>query len=473
MNSRAIAFAVFLVLGSVAARADILGYYPLNETSGSIAPNVAGTAPNGTLFGDTTWFTDATRGQVLRFDGAGDYADLGSTTIPLIGPTTQFTWSFWAYSEAVPSTAVVLGNRYSPSGAEFSPREFIKFTSQKLEFHRNATGEDLDYADFAVDTWAYHTAVQNGPTITYFRDGHYAGRKTITASTLNPQPLYLGGNATTESWKGRIDDVALWTNAIPVSAVAKLAAGTATPATVGTSVPVFSTQMSDNFSAPNALWNATNRGLENNAPAGYNAPNISGGTLTLGGTTTNQYWYGSSFESAQSFSSSLESIVSVDRISLSGSGSAFRSSLWILGDNGHYLHFSQNFNEGGWSFNARDDGGLGGPNATGAGINIAELNPLDGDIGSHNMAIQLVPLGAPGQVWMYLLLDGQIYADQRFTNFPSTFNVVLTGQARATGDSVSATFDNLVVQQVPEPGSALLFAAGLGLVSARRRRSAP
>lgn len=38
-----------------------------------------------------------------------------------------------------------------------------------------------------------------------------------------------------------------------------------------------------------ALWTVTDRGLENNAPAGYNEPFEDAGGLTLGGTVTNQY----------------------------------------------------------------------------------------------------------------------------------------------------------------------------------------
>jgi hypothetical protein len=471
MNTRAIAFAASLALSSSVSvlHADILAYYPLNGAAGTTAvPNVLGSAPSGSLFNNAAYFTDPVRGQVATFDGAGDYAALGDTTIPAIGLNTSFTWAFWAYQEGPINTSVVLGNRYNPAGGEFSPREFIKFTPQRLEFHRNGAGNDVSYgASFVAGVWAQHTAIKNGPVITYFRDGHYAGRTVITEGLLNPQPLYLGGNAATESWQGRIDDVGLWTNAIPVANVAKLASGTATPGSIGNGA-AYANKLSDNFSSTNALWNATNRGLENNNPAGYNAPNISGGTLTLGGTTTSQYWYGSSYESAQAFPTNQDALVSVDRLSLTGSGSAFRSSLWIYGDATHYLHFSQNYNEGGWTFNFND--GSGGASATGAGINIPGLDSLDGDQGSHNMSVQVVPYGTPGQVWMYLMLDGNVFADQQFANFPSTFNVILTGQARAAGDSVSAVFDNALVQQVPEPGSAVLLGGSLAFLATRRRR---
>jgi hypothetical protein len=127
--------------------------------------------------------------------------------------------------------------------------------------------------------------------------------------------------------------------------------------------PTVTELFSDNFSGTLQAWTATNRGLENNAPVGYNAPAVENGQLVLGGATTQQYWFGSSIESNATFDSRLFTEVSVSRVSLSGSGSAWRSSLWILGDVGHYLHFSQNVGETGWSTNVRDDGGLGGSRA--------------------------------------------------------------------------------------------------------------
>ena len=113
------------------------------------------------------------------------------------------------------------------------------------------------------------------------------------------------------------------------------------------------TSLTDDFNGTSVdltKWNITNRGLENNGPAGYNVPSETGGTLTLGGTTSGTYWYGSSLESVNSFSSAAPTLVEVDRVSLSGSGSAWRLSLWLYGDSGNFIHFAEN-TENGWEFN--------------------------------------------------------------------------------------------------------------------------
>jgi hypothetical protein len=448
------------------AFAQLTNYWPVTENFGGTTANAAG-GTNGALFNGASFVTDGTRGQVLNFAGGGQYVNAG--TIPALSTASNFTWSFWANSDQGASSNVILGNRYSPTtGVDFSPREFVKFTTSQFEWHVNGGGQNIDYPDMSIGTWTHNAVVKQGSLLFSYRNGLLNGTNIITAGTNNPQPLYFGGDQQNESWAGRLDDIATWTNPMPGSSIVGLARGAYTPATAPLTASTLPTLATDNFISL-AGWTSTNRGLENNAPAGYNAPSIIGGTASLSGTTTNQFWYGTSLESVASYDATKSTSVSVERVSVSGGGSAFRSSLWILGDDGHYLHFSQNVGEGGWSWNARDDGGQGTLGPTGSGNNLVLLDGLDGSLGSHVMTITLEPVGTPGDVNMYMYLDGTLAGAQGFSNFPDTFKVVLTGQARATGDSVDARFDNLQINQIPEPAaSAALALAGLALM--RRRR---
>jgi len=477
--------AVFLVTAALltglptSSRADLLGYWPLDDATGGTTANLAsgGTAAN--VFGGVTAVFDAARnGNVFEFNGAsGSYVDAGS--IPVIGTNTSFTWGFWENSISNANLdAVVVGNRYNPSGGEFNPREFIKFTPSKFEFHRNAAGENFDYPDFAVGAWHYQTVVKDGNALVYMLDGVVSGVSRVTAGLNNPQPFYFGGNVGGENWNGRLDAVATWNNAVPLSSISRIAKGTATPLTAPATF-TSQTVLSDNFDAPtvdSSKWNITNRGLENNNPSGYDAPVIvSGGVsgsnaVRLGGTTTTSYWYGSSLESKLALDGSKEALISVQRMSITATGTADRSSLWVLGDDGHYLHFSQNVGEGGWTFNARDDGGSGTLNPVGIGNNIGMLDALDGDTGQHKMGLRVAPTGDPGDYNILMYLDDQVVASQFVSNWPDTYHVILTGQARQGGDSVAAVFDELqVLQQVPEPGVAVLLMGGLALIRRRRR----
>ena len=130
----------------------------------------------------------------------------------------------------------------------------------------------------------------------------------------------------------------------------------------------------------------------------------------------------------------------------------------------------QDIGENGWQFNANDAGGAGTLNPTGSGNNLSIFDGIDGDGGLHEMAIRAVPTGNPGEMNFELLVDGILGGVHSVTNFPSDYQVVLTGQARATGDSVSAVFDNLRVASIPEPSRALLIAFGALGIALRRRR---
>ncbi|MDA7559416.1 lamin tail domain-containing protein [bacterium] len=207
-------------------------YWPLDASSGIRARNLAGDI-DGRLRNGPSWVTDSERGPVLEFDGINDYVTTG-ISVPQITLENDFTWSFWAYSMKPGNVNVIIGNRYNPDGADFSPREFIKFTSAAFEFHRSSSSEDIDYPDFPVNVWAHHAVTKQGPRLTYFRNGISMGVQVISSGLNHPQPLYFGGDQDRESWKGRLDDVAIWKTALPSESIQGLADETLKPNTAPT-----------------------------------------------------------------------------------------------------------------------------------------------------------------------------------------------------------------------------------------------
>ncbi len=207
------------------------GYWPLAQTTGTTAPNLAPGGTVGTLFTGASWVTDGARGQVLNLDAA-QFGYVSAGTLPQMTLTNNFTWSFWAYSSQTGGN-VIVGNRYSPSGSDWSPREFTKFTSSALQYDHNLV-EFLDYADFPTLSWIHHAVVKQGATMTYYRNGVAGGTLTISAQQNNAQPFYFGGDKMSENWTGKLDDVAVWTKALPATSISSLAAGTVTPLTAPT-----------------------------------------------------------------------------------------------------------------------------------------------------------------------------------------------------------------------------------------------
>ena len=60
---------------------------------------------------------------------------MSAGTIPRMGITSNFTWSFWYRQRSAPNVnAVILGNR---SGGAPGGLQFTKFTPSNFEYYRN------------------------------------------------------------------------------------------------------------------------------------------------------------------------------------------------------------------------------------------------------------------------------------------------------------------------------------------------
>lgn len=210
---------------------ELIGWWKLDEGSGVVAADSSGNKatlvvanPETGGLGDdgSAWVTDEDRGPVLAVngeDGTGAYA--GGFALPVLTLENDFSWAFWARSDQAPNNDIIFGNRYDADGAEFAPREFIKFTTSQFEWHVDGAGQNIDYDDVPEGDWVHHAVVKSGATITYFRDGAEAGSVEVTAAPVNPQPLFIGGQGV-ENWRGFIDDVRIYDNAISADEIEEL-----------------------------------------------------------------------------------------------------------------------------------------------------------------------------------------------------------------------------------------------------------
>ena len=232
-----VASAVLWLLSSVASAAEV-GTWLLGEGSGDTTEDSTGdndgmifNVDAGGLGNDgSAWVDDVSRGYVLGFSGAADGAYVRAGSIPVMDLTNEFTWSFWANhsSDNDQPNNIVLGNRNDGAGADFMPRQFIKFTPTKFEWHTEGNGNDnLDYPDFLdiADAWHHHTVVKSGADLTYYLDGAATSAGSITQPLLDPQPLFFGGDnqgSDGENWRGMIDDIRLFDHALSAAEVAAL-----------------------------------------------------------------------------------------------------------------------------------------------------------------------------------------------------------------------------------------------------------
>lgn len=168
------------------------------------------------------------------------------------------------------------------------------------------------------------------------------------------------------------------------------------------------------------------------------------GVINFVGTTTAQWWSGGTLRVARTFNASEQAnlVVSVDRVSEAGVGTASRSALWILDESRtHYVLFADVRGEGGWRYNRNigEDGDV----PTGSGTDIAAFNGASfDDGGQHRMKVV-----ADGST-VKLFLDNQLGTEVKF---PFSKIVVEFGSyARANNDTANTVWDNLLVENTQQ-----------------------
>ena len=217
-----------LVSGAKAADPNLVGWWPLDEGAGDIAIDLSGSGNDGTISNlngglgpdGSVWVDDPERGTVISFNGTAEGAFVRAGDIPQMTLTNDFTWAFWAKhsDENTADNDIILGNRMDENAADFVPRQFIKFTPTKFEWHMNGNGDDnLDYDDIVADVWLHHAVVKTADQLTYYRNGIEASSGTFTQALDFPQPLFFGGDneaAAGENWSGLMSDVRIHNRAL-------------------------------------------------------------------------------------------------------------------------------------------------------------------------------------------------------------------------------------------------------------------
>jgi len=234
----------------------LIGWWPLNETAGEAAANLApGTArPPGTLLNGVAWVNDPERGPVAEFDGVDDRIAITATFIARQTATTEFTWSCWVKSGASATIdtpgdaqdgpveqgeAVILGNRSKFDGSgSLTPLEYIKLHPRGAAYLTGGNPESVTAATVIepASGWVHAALVKRGTVLTTYLNGEPSGSRVLTAGQAAAMPFFIGGDPlnSTEGFKGRISDVAVWTRALPARSIAGLSSRRYTPATAPT-----------------------------------------------------------------------------------------------------------------------------------------------------------------------------------------------------------------------------------------------
>lgn len=223
-----LSFLTTIAVGALAgsSTAELIHHWDFQEGEGLVAGDIAGNNP-GAITG-ALWGSDEIRDSYLIFNGSTDVVN-PSLTLPPMNLENDFTWACWVNSQAPLNggqrNAIVLGNRRDGSGADFTPREFLKLTPRLLEWRPMDQSEDADYTDLPLDSWNHVAVVKDGNTLTTFFNGTQNTVTVLNNPFVNLLPFFIGGeplNPAGEFFTGFIDDVMLYDSALTTEEVVAL-----------------------------------------------------------------------------------------------------------------------------------------------------------------------------------------------------------------------------------------------------------
>jgi hypothetical protein len=192
----------------------LVGYWNLNEGSGSLATDSSGNGNNGTITG-VSW-VDGKYGKALNFDGASNQVDCGNNASLSVH---NLTVSFWFNSVDVTSDERAIVDKGWTKGFACGHHvSKLYFLGQKVD----ASAEQFYGLTDLSAGWNFYTVTYNGASLTLYLNGVYDNSENVSL-LFNQEPnLLIGKNAGGGYYEGIIDDVRIFNRALSSIEVAAL-----------------------------------------------------------------------------------------------------------------------------------------------------------------------------------------------------------------------------------------------------------
>jgi hypothetical protein len=197
-----------LAIGTATVRGDagLVGWWPLDEGSGTVAADASGNGHDGTFFGDPEWVA-GWFGGALEFDGVDDYVDTGFTE-----NLATWTVSCWVKSPAAPAAT-------SPTGPLHREANFQINWNHSQDAFRAAVGlsaggwHAASFGALEADTWYHLAGTYDGEDLKAYTNG-----QLITTNSAPSGPaanetnsLKLGKHAkSAQFFTGTVDDARVY-----------------------------------------------------------------------------------------------------------------------------------------------------------------------------------------------------------------------------------------------------------------------
>lgn len=185
-------------------------FWPLNETSGTVAYDISGNGNNGTLYGGITLNQALSNGMTgMLFDGATGYID----TLSLSTAPTTYSMEIWVVLQAYQGLIMGFQNANTPAGADSYDRGFYAGSNDSIQFGVYNGETTTASAPVNLNTVLYLGVSANSSAFSFYLNGSLVKTVSASGASYTPSDLLLGAGemAGNGGWPDVVSD---WTKGI-------------------------------------------------------------------------------------------------------------------------------------------------------------------------------------------------------------------------------------------------------------------
>lgn len=214
----------------------LVGYWPLDEGSGSTTADTSGNGNDGTLNNSPVWNTSGKFGNALEFD----FGDISYVSVPDDDTLdmTSFTLAAWIKIDTAENDAWNWYTMFEKGAAGEVNYGFGRFGDNWDSlgcYFDGGGGQEVTAAFSSTATWQHAVCTYDAATNSFkiYIDGVQAASAVTTVDPsfpANTSPLWIGGSTvwSSNAFEGVMDDARVYSRALSAADVAALYAATNT-----------------------------------------------------------------------------------------------------------------------------------------------------------------------------------------------------------------------------------------------------
>ncbi len=191
----------------------LVGYWPLNEGTGTVAGDMSGNGKTGTLTGGT--WAIGKRGGALSFNGTSDKVTGGNITVG-----TTMTISAWIKKNNSTGQKSFFSNRTG------SGRVYLGLSGTQVFLYDSSATPSPIYSGSGsaqIGQWQHIVATNDGSTTVFYVNGvQVTSTSQVRTASTGAFGIGWDPSITTEYWDGLIDDVRVYSRVLSASEVLAL-----------------------------------------------------------------------------------------------------------------------------------------------------------------------------------------------------------------------------------------------------------